>query len=265
MHFYKNYKESWNMLVCTFPTFDSDLPVAAKVNFNFESRGQLSFLLESEDLRICPHTVPSGSPFFSLRILHLNQVSPNCGKLSPWPWLPSSPGCPHKPVCRRIRHYLPSCLPQWLQPRLQLCRGCQLLHCWLGESGVWWAGWQGEAGGLWGSWGTLAFRLGHTHPWICPQLPAGRQCIEHYRRLRRYCVFSHEELICKMAACPEKLDLNLAAAVHKEMFIMVQEERRLRKALLEKVGWRGKCPELGTLSWQKWEKEEIDVPSLLGV
>ncbi|CAK7313920.1 Lysine-specific demethylase 5D [Vulpes lagopus] len=68
-------------------------------------------------------------------------------------------------------------------------------------------------------------------------LPAGRQCIEHYRRLRRYCVFSHEELICKMAAFPEKLDLNLAVAVHKEMFIMVQEERRLRKALLEKYMW----------------------------
>lgn len=68
------------------------------------------------------------------------------------------------------------------------------------------------------------------------QLPAGRRCIEHYRRLRRYCVFSHEELICKMAACPEKLDLNLAAAVHKEMFILVQEERKLRKALLDKVG-----------------------------
>ncbi|XP_069785350.1 lysine-specific demethylase 5C isoform X2 [Narcine bancroftii] len=65
-------------------------------------------------------------------------------------------------------------------------------------------------------------------------LPAGRRCVEHYRWLRRYCVFSHEELICKMAACPEKLDLGLAAAVHKEMFIMVQEERKLRKALLEK-------------------------------
>uniref|UniRef100_A0A452V3T0 Lysine-specific demethylase 5D n=1 Tax=Ursus maritimus TaxID=29073 RepID=A0A452V3T0_URSMA len=37
-----------------------------------------------------------------------------------------------------------------------------------------------------------------------------------------------------MAAFPEKLDLNLAVAVHKEMFIMVQEERRLRKAVLEK-------------------------------
>ncbi|XP_067580848.1 lysine-specific demethylase 5D-like isoform X3 [Pseudorca crassidens] len=65
-------------------------------------------------------------------------------------------------------------------------------------------------------------------------LPSGRQCIEHYRRLRRYCVFSHEELICKMAAFPEKLDLNLAVAVYKEMFIMVQEERHLRKSLLDK-------------------------------
>uniref|UniRef100_A0A6I8RM14 [histone H3]-trimethyl-L-lysine(4) demethylase n=1 Tax=Xenopus tropicalis TaxID=8364 RepID=A0A6I8RM14_XENTR len=64
-------------------------------------------------------------------------------------------------------------------------------------------------------------------------LPAGRKCIEHYRRLRRYCVFSHEELICKMAACPERLDMSLAAAVHKEMFLLVQEERRLRKTLLE--------------------------------
>lgn len=41
-----------------------------------------------------------------------------------------------------------------------------------------------------------------------------------------------------MAACPEKLDLNMAAATHREMFIIVQEERKLRKALLEKVGQR---------------------------
>ncbi|MEE6526292.1 hypothetical protein FKM82_026846, partial [Ascaphus truei] len=39
--------------------------------------------------------------------------------------------------------------------------------------------------------------------------------------------------MCKMAACPERLDMTLAAAVHKEMFLLVQEERRLRKALLE--------------------------------
>ncbi|XP_047433228.1 lysine-specific demethylase 5C isoform X1 [Mugil cephalus] len=65
-------------------------------------------------------------------------------------------------------------------------------------------------------------------------LPAGRSCIEHYRRLRRYCVFSHEELTCKMATSPEKLDLNLAAATHREMFIIVQEERKLRKSLMER-------------------------------
>lgn len=42
-----------------------------------------------------------------------------------------------------------------------------------------------------------------------------------------------------MAASPEKLDLNLAAATHREMFIIVQEERKLRKALMERV--RARC------------------------
>lgn len=44
-----------------------------------------------------------------------------------------------------------------------------------------------------------------------------------------------------MAACAEKLDLNLAAATHREMLSIVQEERKLRKELLERVG----PPELG--------------------
>ena len=70
---------------------------------------------------------------------------------------------------------------------------------------------------------------------ILVQLPNGRDCIEHYRSLCRFCVFSHEELVCKMAADPDSLDLNLAAAVHKEMLIMVEQEKRLRKKLLEKV------------------------------
>lgn len=48
-------------------------------------------------------------------------------------------------------------------------------------------------------------------------------------------MFSHEELTCKMATSPEKLDLNLAAATHREMFIIVQEERKLRKSLMERV------------------------------
>ncbi|XP_059161364.1 lysine-specific demethylase 5A-like isoform X2 [Physella acuta] len=71
---------------------------------------------------------------------------------------------------------------------------------------------------------------------FCPAdwLPIGRACIEHYRLLHRQCVFSHEELICKMAADPDSLDLTLAAATHADMLSMVEEERDLRKALLER-------------------------------
>ncbi|GFN77384.1 lysine-specific demethylase 5a [Plakobranchus ocellatus] len=71
---------------------------------------------------------------------------------------------------------------------------------------------------------------------FCPAdwLPIGRACIDHYRSLHRQCVFSHEELICKMAADPDSLDLTLAAATHQDMLCMVEEERDLRKALLER-------------------------------
>nr|XP_057932803.1 lysine-specific demethylase 5A isoform X2 [Doryrhamphus excisus] len=64
-------------------------------------------------------------------------------------------------------------------------------------------------------------------------LPMGRQCVAHYRRLHRYCVFSHDELLCKMAADPESLDVELAAAVVKEMEEMMEEEVQLRKAVQE--------------------------------
>ena len=57
----------------------------------------------------------------------------------------------------------------------------------------------------------------------------------HYRALARQCVFSHEELICKMAADPERLDVELAAATHQDMLQMVEEEKRLRKLILERV------------------------------
>lgn len=63
----------------------------------------------------------------------------------------------------------------------------------------------------------------------------GRQCVAHYRRLHRYCVFSHEELLCKMAADPESLDVELAAAVFKEMGDMMEEETKLRQTVQEMV------------------------------
>lgn len=67
------------------------------------------------------------------------------------------------------------------------------------------------------------------------QIPMGRRCIENYGLHRRHCVFSHEELICKMAADPDVLDLSIAAATHTDMIAMVEQEKKLRKALLENV------------------------------
>ncbi|XP_063114624.1 lysine-specific demethylase 5A isoform X5 [Cavia porcellus] len=64
-------------------------------------------------------------------------------------------------------------------------------------------------------------------------LPIGRQCVNHYRRLRRHCVFSHEELIFKMAADPECLDVGLAAMVCKELTLMTEEETRLRESVVQ--------------------------------
>ncbi|KAK2491214.1 hypothetical protein MC885_014487 [Smutsia gigantea] len=64
-------------------------------------------------------------------------------------------------------------------------------------------------------------------------MPIGRQCVNHYRRLRRHCVFSHEELIFKMAADPECLDVGLAAMVCKELTLMTEEETRLRESVVQ--------------------------------
>ena len=67
------------------------------------------------------------------------------------------------------------------------------------------------------------------------QISIGRDCIEHYRSLRRQCVFSHEEIVCKMAALPETLDLGMAAAIHADLLVMVNSEKSVRRKLLERV------------------------------
>ncbi|KAJ7331860.1 hypothetical protein JRQ81_014040 [Phrynocephalus forsythii] len=64
-------------------------------------------------------------------------------------------------------------------------------------------------------------------------LPLGRQCVEHYRLLNRYCVFSHDEMICRMAAKAETLDVVVASTVEKDMAIMIEDEKALREAMLK--------------------------------
>lgn len=62
-------------------------------------------------------------------------------------------------------------------------------------------------------------------------MPIGRNCVQHYRELSRYCVFSHDEMICNMATKVDMMDVDLVSAVQKEMTIMVQEEEKLREKM----------------------------------
>ncbi|XP_028261559.1 lysine (K)-specific demethylase 5Ba [Parambassis ranga] len=66
-------------------------------------------------------------------------------------------------------------------------------------------------------------------------MPIGRNCVDHYRQLSRYCVFSHDEMVCNMALKAETLDVDLASALQKEITIMIKEEN----AMLEKINRKG--------------------------
>lgn len=70
---------------------------------------------------------------------------------------------------------------------------------------------------------------------FCPAdwVKMGRECIDHYSQMRRYCVFSHDEIICKMALETERLNLGIATACYLDMVEMIDTEKRMRKALLE--------------------------------
>lgn len=67
------------------------------------------------------------------------------------------------------------------------------------------------------------------------QLPIGRVCVSHYGMLHRFCVFSHDELVCTMATDPDKLDISVAASTYEDMLRMVEAEKELRKSLLDWV------------------------------
>lgn len=65
----------------------------------------------------------------------------------------------------------------------------------------------------------------------------GRECILHYSTLRRNCVFSHDELVCKMALEADSLSLTVALAAYRDMRTMLHDERKLRKGLLDWVSY----------------------------
>jgi [histone H3]-trimethyl-L-lysine4 demethylase len=70
---------------------------------------------------------------------------------------------------------------------------------------------------------------------FCPAdwVKLGRECVNHYSKLRRYCVFSHDEIVCKMALEADRLNLGIATACYLDMVEMIDMEKKLRKSLLE--------------------------------
>lgn len=65
-------------------------------------------------------------------------------------------------------------------------------------------------------------------------LPIGRECVLHYKSLKRLCVFSHDELICKMALIGNELDLVIVIPTYKELVSMIRLETQQRGNLLKR-------------------------------
>lgn len=63
----------------------------------------------------------------------------------------------------------------------------------------------------------------------------GRGCVSHYRELSRYCVFSHDEMVCNMASKADVMDVDLAAVVQREMVVIVEQEEKLREMIKKMV------------------------------
>lgn len=67
------------------------------------------------------------------------------------------------------------------------------------------------------------------HDW----LKIGRQSIDHYKKFHRYPVFSHDELICKMADNPRELQPRLAKATYEDLTTMIENEEKERLQIID--------------------------------
>ncbi|CAB0000156.1 unnamed protein product, partial [Nesidiocoris tenuis] len=59
-------------------------------------------------------------------------------------------------------------------------------------------------------------------------IPIGRQCIDHYASLRHLCVFSHDELMCKLAEKCPNVDKSLAEAALNDLVSCLKLETARR-------------------------------------
>jgi len=67
------------------------------------------------------------------------------------------------------------------------------------------------------------------------QISLDRSSIEHYRKVKRTVVFSHEELLTGIAELAHKLEVNILIASYQEMKLSVVMEEEKRQAVCSKV------------------------------
>ncbi len=67
----------------------------------------------------------------------------------------------------------------------------------------------------------------------------GRCAIDHYKEVKRYSVFSHDELICKLASECQYLDPAIGDATKCELDYIVKQEKNSRKSAYDRVGFLG--------------------------
>lgn len=64
---------------------------------------------------------------------------------------------------------------------------------------------------------------------VADWLPVGRQSVHHYRLTQKHPVFCHDELVCKMIAQPDELDLSLLLVTTEDASTMLSDEEELRR------------------------------------
>jgi len=66
-------------------------------------------------------------------------------------------------------------------------------------------------------------------------LPFGRSALSHDRDLGLGSIFSHDEMLCKIASDAESLEVSLAEAVLEDLSKLFQDEVNFRKKVSEKL------------------------------
>ncbi len=65
-------------------------------------------------------------------------------------------------------------------------------------------------------------------------MPIGRSAVESYKLVKRHTVFSHDELVCKMASSKLPIDMESSLAVLDQLALINEAERRDRQMLVQR-------------------------------